>query len=51
MAEAQRPYGKSLFFSTLQMIPVKAEPAEEQKPVEAVQRPEANASDRKRRKE
>lgn len=48
MAEAQKPYGKSLFFSKLQMIPVKEE---EQKLVEAGQKPEASTSERKRRKE
>jgi hypothetical protein len=48
MAEAQRPYGKSLFFSKLQLIPVKED---EQKPVEAVQKPDINTSERKRRKE
>jgi len=28
----QKSYGKPLFFSKLQMIPVKVEPVEEQKP-------------------
>ncbi len=31
MAEGQKAYGKPLFFSKLQMIPVKNEPVEEQK--------------------
>ena len=30
MAEEQKTYGKPLFFSKLQMIPVKVEPAAEQ---------------------
>lgn len=32
MAEEQKTYGKPLFFSKLQMIPVKVEPVEEVKP-------------------
>ena len=48
MAEAQKSYGKTLAFSKLQMIPVKEE---EQKPVEAGQPAQADAGERKRRKE
>lgn len=31
MPEAQKSYGKPLFFSKLHMVPVKEEPVEEQK--------------------
>ncbi len=48
MAEEQKAYGKPLFFSKLQMIPVKTEPVEEQKPEI---KPEAKTGNRKRKTE
>ncbi|NYZ60229.1 hypothetical protein H0O01_00860 [Candidatus Micrarchaeota archaeon] len=41
------PYGKPLFFSKLQMIPVKEEPVAEQKPETGGREPEAGSRKRK----